>query len=160
MCVFHVITGRAHKMPIMQISCPCQSAIIWMSMMTSPNRNPFRVTGPCAGIFPHKCQWLGALVFFYLRLNKRLSRQSWGWWFQTSLCSLWRHFNVPVINWREFLRILLICFHWLFVQHQNDYSSPGNLLITEPFVDCWSCVIMECKNYECCMISCGTTSRC
>ena len=32
-------------------------------------------------------------VFFYLRPNKRLSKQSWGWWFQTLSCSLWRHCN-------------------------------------------------------------------
>ena len=29
-------------------------------------------------------------VFFDLRLNKRLSKQSWGWWFETPLRSLWR----------------------------------------------------------------------
>ena len=33
-------------------------------------------------------------VFFDLRLNKRLSKQSWGWWFETLSCSLWRHRNV------------------------------------------------------------------
>ena len=33
-------------------------------------------------------------VFFYLRLNKRLSKQSWGWWFETQSCPLWRHCNV------------------------------------------------------------------
>ena len=32
-------------------------------------------------------------VFFDLRLNKRLSKQSWGWWFDTSLRPLWRHCN-------------------------------------------------------------------
>ena len=32
-------------------------------------------------------------VFFNLRLNKRLSKRSWGWWFETPLCSLWRHCN-------------------------------------------------------------------
>ena len=32
-------------------------------------------------------------VFFDLRLNKRLSKQSWGWWFQTSSRPLWRHCN-------------------------------------------------------------------
>ena len=32
-------------------------------------------------------------VFFDLRLNKRLSKQSWGWWFETSSRSLWRHSN-------------------------------------------------------------------
>ena len=30
-------------------------------------------------------------VFFDLRLNKRLSKQPWGWWFETPSCSLWRH---------------------------------------------------------------------
>ena len=32
-------------------------------------------------------------VFFYRRLNKRLSKQSWSWWFETTLHSLWRHSN-------------------------------------------------------------------
>ena len=33
-------------------------------------------------------------VFFDLSLNKRLSEQSWGWWFGTSSPPLWRHSNV------------------------------------------------------------------
>ena len=33
-------------------------------------------------------------VFFDLRLNKRLSKQSWGWWFETLPHPLWRHSNV------------------------------------------------------------------
>ena len=33
-------------------------------------------------------------VFFDLRLNKRLSKQSWDWWFETLSLSLWRHRNV------------------------------------------------------------------
>ena len=41
---------------------------------------------------PHKGQWHGALMF---SLNKRLSKQSWGWWFETlSRPLLWRHCNV------------------------------------------------------------------
>ena len=44
---------------------------------------------------PHKGQWRGALMFSLIcALNKRLSKQSWGWWFQTPSCSLWRHCNV------------------------------------------------------------------
>ena len=31
--------------------------------------------------------------FFDLRLNKRLSKQLWGWWFETPSVSLWRHCN-------------------------------------------------------------------
>ena len=34
-------------------------------------------------------------VFFDLRLNKRLSKQSWwGWWFETLSRPLWRHYNI------------------------------------------------------------------
>ena len=33
-------------------------------------------------------------VFFDLRLNKRLRKQSRGWWFETPSRSLWRHHNV------------------------------------------------------------------
>ena len=32
-------------------------------------------------------------AFFDLRLNKRLSKQSWGWWFETLSHPLWRHRN-------------------------------------------------------------------
>ena len=33
-------------------------------------------------------------VFFDLRPNKRLSKQWWGWWFETPSGPLWRHCNV------------------------------------------------------------------
>ena len=35
-------------------------------------------------------------VFFDLRPNKRLSKQSRGWWFETPLLLLWRHWNVTL----------------------------------------------------------------
>ena len=35
-------------------------------------------------------------IFFDLRLYKRLSKQSWGWPFETLSCPLWRQCNVPV----------------------------------------------------------------
>ena len=41
----------------------------------------------------HKGQWRGADVFFDLRPNKRLSKQWWGWWFETLSSPLWRHCN-------------------------------------------------------------------
>ena len=40
---------------------------------------------------PHKGQWRG--VFFDLRLNKRLNKPSWGWWFETPSRPFWRHCN-------------------------------------------------------------------
>ena len=38
-------------------------------------------------------------VFFDLRLNKRLSKQSGRWWFETSSRSLWRHCNASERFW-------------------------------------------------------------
>ena len=46
---------------------------------------------------PHKGQWLFD-VFFDLRLNKRLSKQSWGWWFETISRPLWRHCNAKILT--------------------------------------------------------------
>ena len=37
-------------------------------------------------------------VFFDLRLNKLLSKQSWGWWFETLSRPLWRHCNAVCDN--------------------------------------------------------------
>ena len=51
----------------------------------------------------HKGQWRTALMFFYLCLNKRLNIQSWGWWFETQLCPLWRHCNALICRWGTFM---------------------------------------------------------
>ena len=54
--------------------------------MTSSNGNIFRVTGHLCGEFTGPGEQRPVTrnfdVFFDLRLNKRLSKQSWGWWFQ------------------------------------------------------------------------------
>ena len=43
-------------------------------------------------------------VVFDLRLYKRLSKQSWGWWSETTSCSLWRHCNLKC----EIRRVLYV----------------------------------------------------
>ena len=51
---------------------------------------------PCAGKSPVPAQrpvTLSFDVFFGLRLNKWLSKQWWGWWFETPSYPLWRHSN-------------------------------------------------------------------
>ena len=49
---------------------------------------------PVSGEFPSQRPVTRSFdVFFDLRLNRRLSKQSWGWWFETPSCSLWRHHN-------------------------------------------------------------------
>ena len=70
------------------------------NMITSSNGNIFRVTCICAvistvaGEFPSQRPVTRSYgVFFDLRLNKRLSKQTWGWWFETQSLPLWRHCN-------------------------------------------------------------------
>ena len=69
-------------------------------MMTSSNGNIFRVTGHLCGDSPVPGEFSaqrpvtrGFAVFFDLYLNKWLSKQSWGWWFETPSYPLWRHRN-------------------------------------------------------------------
>ena len=45
-------------------------------------------------------------VFFDLCLNKRLSKQSWGWWFETLSRPFWRHRN------RVYITSLMKCWYW------------------------------------------------
>ena len=64
-------------------------------METFPRNWPFvrEFTGP--GEFPTQRPVTRSFdVYFDLRLNKRLSKQPWGWWFETQSMSLWRHCNV------------------------------------------------------------------
>ena len=68
--------------------------------MTSSNGNIFRILAIWAWNSPVPGEFLAQRpvtrsfdVFFDLRLNKRLSKQSSGWWFETLPCPLWRHCN-------------------------------------------------------------------
>ena len=50
---------------------------------------------PVTGEFPSQRPVTRSFdMFFDLRLNNRLSKQSWGWWFETPARSLWRNCNV------------------------------------------------------------------
>ena len=61
-------------------------------------------------------------VYFDLRPNKRLSKQSWGWWFDTLSCSLWRHCNATweeLTTWNLLTHLCVTClcingqsWHW------------------------------------------------
>ena len=54
---------------------------------------------PVAGEFPaQRTVTRNFDVFCDLRLNKRLSKQSWGWWFETLSRLLWRYCNVSTIT--------------------------------------------------------------
>ena len=74
--------------------------------MMSSNGNIFRVTGHLCGEFTG--HWLipctkasDAELWCFLGsvLNKRLSKQWWGWWFEMPLCPLWCHCNEKLHCW-------------------------------------------------------------
>ena len=49
---------------------------------------------PVTGEFPTQRSVTRSFgVFFDLRLNKRLNKQSWGWWLETLSRPLWRRCN-------------------------------------------------------------------
>ena len=75
-----------------------------VTMMTSSN-GFFCVTGHLCGEFTGD-RWITSQrpvtrslnVFFDLCLNKRLSNQSWGWWFETPSRPLRRH-CIVIVHW-------------------------------------------------------------
>ena len=71
-------------------------AYISKFMMTSSNRNIFRVTGQLCGEFTGP-QWIPLTKASDAELwclSKRLSKQSWCWWLEMLWRPLWRHCNV------------------------------------------------------------------
>ena len=79
---------------------------------------------PVTGEFPAQRPVTRSLkVFFDLHPNKRLSKQSWGWWSETPSSSLWRHRNErwmlcwPLIMCDERMLVLTqvsLDSHWLY----------------------------------------------
>ena len=70
-------------------------------MMTQSNGNISALLALCADNSPVTCEFPSQRpvtrsfdVFFDVRLNKQLSKQSWGWRFETPMRSFWRHCNV------------------------------------------------------------------
>ena len=76
--------------------------------------------GPLCGGWPvnspHKGRWRGTLMFSLISaLNKRISKQSWGWWFETPLlwpllrhCNMFWLFIIPFFSWMP---------HWHWFDH-------------------------------------------
>ena len=86
------------------------SRVFVICMMTSSMETFSALLALCTGNSPVS-GWFSAQrpvtrsfhVFFDLRLNKRLSQQSWGWWFKTLSRSLWRHCNGVVMFWIKYI---------------------------------------------------------
>ena len=91
----HIVSSTSAKW----ILC---SPVTHICIMTSSNGNIFRVTGQMCGEFTGH-RWISGTkasdaelwcyFSFDMRLEKRLSKQWRGWWFDTPSCPLWRHCN-------------------------------------------------------------------
>ena len=68
------------------------STLLALCVGNSPLPGEFPAQGPVTRSFD---------VFFDLRLNKRLSKQSWGWWFET----LSLHYDVIVMFYQYYTNI-------------------------------------------------------
>ena len=97
----------------------------FVCMMTSSNGNIFRVTGPLSVTRSFD-------VYFDLRPNKRLSKQSWGWWFETLSWSLWRHHNGEKSTSRC-KRPITRSFRVFFDVNLNELLNKQLTWFTEPF---------------------------
>ena len=90
----------------------CEQTIIWTPLSICPwwrhqMETFFALLAICAGNSPVPGEFPTQRpvtrsfdVYFDLRPNKRLSKQSWGWWFETLSWSLWRHCNVSPFLWK------------------------------------------------------------
>ena len=73
---------------------------------------------PVSGEFPAQRPVTRSFdVFFDLRLNTRLSKPSWGWWFETPTRPSWRHRNGVSVNMYQYA---LLCFGFFWLTHPPD----------------------------------------
>ena len=81
------------------------SALLAINAGNSPVTGEFHAQRPVTRLFD---------VIFDLRPNKRLSKQLWGWWFETPSRPLWCHSNV--VFWMK----------WLSEQSRHDVVGSTN----------------------------------
>ena len=69
-------------------------------------------------------------VFFGLRLNKWLSKQSWGWWFEMLSCPLWHHCNGTTVGIHVYSygQSTIKYMKWLTV---NDNRMTVNTMVSQ-----------------------------
>ena len=80
-------------------------------------------------------------VCFDLRLNKRLSKQSWGWWFETQSRPLWRHSNAYPFTYTEYgwpTNYFDFKTWWLMIRHV--LLIPWN---NKPCCSCSRCMVLQ-----------------
>ena len=103
--------GQGHKRTLTTQPCGAKynaSSSYLTTLMTSSNGKISALLALCAGNSPVTGEFpsqrpVSFDVFFDLRLNKRLTKQSWRRWFETPSCSLWRHCEdwISIQSWNS-----------------------------------------------------------
>ena len=108
----------------------------------------FRVTGPIRGEltgpgeFPAQRPVTRSFdVFFDLRLNKRLSKQPWGWWFETPSRSLWHQCNETILFYTR---------HSVFCVKKTHLIAMSSIKMSQLW--CIFCVTLKIANGLCMII--------
>ena len=92
-----VVSGLSHrcgKLPWWRHQMEKFSALLAICAGNSPVPGEFSAQRPVTR---------SSGVFFDLRLNKRLSKQSQGWWFETLSRPFWRHCNAHILGIKSLL---------------------------------------------------------
>ena len=89
------------------------SALLDICAGNSPVTGEFRAQRPVTRSFD---------VFFDLRLNKRLSKQWWGWLFETPSHPLWRHYNEYTVGWN----FLTMHYRYMFLAPRFLYTTRSD----------------------------------
>ena len=120
------------------------SALLAICVGNSPVTGEFPTQRPVTRSFD---------VFFDLRLNKRLSKHSWGWWFETLSRPLWRHYSDSCYNmiscsimvWYKVNIITIFGSHDLLFSSQNILRFLRNMQNDDQFVQIPVCFRWDCE---------------
>ena len=104
---------------------------------------------PVTGEFPaQRSVTLSFDVFVDLRLNKRLSKQSWGWWFEMSSHPLWHHCNVYwswLLHWSSTTDPSGSFESTIPTKHNNTVSILMRCFVYRALSTIFSCVNISCN---------------
>ena len=90
------------------------SAVLAICAGNSPVHGEFPAQRPVTRSFD---------VFVDLRLNKRFSRQPWGWWFESLSRPLWRHRNGILRPWSFLIPLLYVFSGALFTGSYGLFTT-------------------------------------
>ena len=147
-CCWWLGVVRKHAMHQQERYCSHDDVIKWKHFPR------YWILAICAGNSPAQRPVTRSLVFFDLRLNKRLSKQTWGWWFETLSRPLWRHCNVILPEHSGFshrranfhsicLDFVVRCPYSMNLSHKSHNAPFPHPIIHHFVTEMCTCVFVE-----------------